>query len=141
MGDSVEEFILYTRKIRDISRFIILLGWTVEYPVFPRGDANSKDWGCLRIIWPIIFQNCMKMKEIGLRGGTLEWQIQNFPERGRQPRVLGKNLSFGKIFAENCMKMKAIEPRRACVPSAALGPGNGGVVPTLLVGKKTEFRK
>ena len=27
------------------------------------------------------------------------------------PSVLGKNLLFGKIFTENCMKMKEIGPR------------------------------
>ena len=33
-----------------------------------------------------------------------QWQIQDLP-------VFGNNLLFGKIFAENCMKMKEIEPR------------------------------
>ena len=34
-----------------------------------------------------------------------------FPKRGDvNPWVWGKNLLFGKIFAENCMKMKEIGP-------------------------------
>ena len=33
-----------------------------------------------------------------------QWQIQDLP-------VFGNNLLFGKIFAENCMKMKEIELR------------------------------
>ena len=35
-----------------------------------------------------------------------------FPRRGRgNPSVLCKNLLFGKIFAEKCMKMKEIRPK------------------------------
>ena len=34
--------------------------------------------------------------------GFLRW--------GRNPRVWGKNLLLGKIFAENCIKMKEIRP-------------------------------
>ena len=41
-----------------------------------------------------------------------------FPRRGGRGAtpVLGRNLLFGKIFAENCMKMKKIEPREASLP-------------------------
>ena len=35
-----------------------------------------------------------------------------------------KNLLFGKIFAENCMKMKEIEPRPGHIHSAPLGSAN-----------------
>ena len=36
----------------------------------------------------------------------IQWRIQDFPEGGANPWDWGKNLLFGKIFAENCMKMK-----------------------------------
>ena len=32
-----------------------------------------------------------------------------FPREGRNPRQVGANLLFGKILAQNCMKMKEIE--------------------------------
>ena len=40
-------------------------------------------------------------------GITVQWWIQDFPERGYQPlNILGKNLLFGKIFSKKCIKMK-----------------------------------
>ena len=46
-----------------------------------------------------------------------QWWIQDFPdswggmgERG-EPMSFRQNLLFGKIFAENCVKMKEIGPR------------------------------
>ena len=48
----------------------------------------------------------------------IQWRIQYFPEGGANP--WGKNLLFDKTFAENCMKMKDIEPKgREC---ASLAP-------------------
>ena len=36
-----------------------------------------------------------------------QWLIQDYPDgQGSNPWVWGKNLFFGKVFAENCMKMK-----------------------------------
>ena len=42
---------------------------------------------------------------------------------------------YGKVFAENCMKMKETGPRRrgACVPSAPLGTANELLMPTSLL--------
>ena len=34
---------------------------------------------------------------------------------GCQPLNLRQNLLFGKVFAENCMKMNEIEPRGGCM--------------------------
>ena len=46
-----------------------------------------------------------------------QWQIQDSPdEGGANPCVWPENLLFGKIFTENCMKMKEIEPRRGARP-------------------------
>ena len=47
-----------------------------------------------------------------------QWRIQNFPDRGGVCSILrlGKNLLFGKIFAEHCMKIKEIGPRERDVP-------------------------
>ena len=49
---------------------------------------------------------------------TCQWRIQDFPDRVgggiADPSIWGENLSFSKIFAENCMKMKEIGPG-ACV--------------------------
>ena len=39
---------------------------------------------------------------------TLQWWIQDFPDGGANLWVWRKNLLFGKISAENCMKMKEI---------------------------------
>ena len=119
----------------------------MEDPGFPRGDANSKDWGCLRIIWPIIFQNCMKMKEIGLRGGTPQWQIQDFPEGGANPEFWAKTYHLARFLPKTALKWKQLDRQGACVPSApwirqctslppVFGSVNGGVVPSLFVGKK-----
>ena len=36
----------------------------------------------------------------------------------------GKSLLFGKIFAENCMQMKEIEPRGRPLDPPMLSPGN-----------------
>ena len=38
-------------------------------PGFPRG-ANSRTWGCQPIIWAILPENYMKMKDIKLRDGV-----------------------------------------------------------------------
>ena len=43
-----------------------------------------------------------------------QWWIQDFLEGGANPSISGKNLLFGKIFAENFMKMK--ERRGAVSP-------------------------
>ena len=40
-----------------------------------------------------------------------QWRIQNFPYGDANPWVWDKNLLFGKILAENCMKMKKISPK------------------------------
>ena len=45
------------------------------------------------------FDSCISVADPGL------------PRRGGNPSVLGKNLLFGKIFAEKCMKMKEIGPK------------------------------
>ena len=45
-------------------------------------------------------------------------RTQHFPDiwgGGRQPQSFGQNLLFGKIFAENCMKMKDIGLRGGAV--------------------------
>ena len=42
------------------------------------------------------------------------------------PWIWGKNLFFGKILAENCMKMKELGPRGQNGPSA-LAPGSTNV--------------
>ena len=44
--------------------------------------------------------------------------IQDFPDGGANPCAWSKNQILGKIFAQNCMKMKEIGPRGG-VPSAA----------------------
>ena len=41
---------------------------------------------------------------------------------GRQPRVWGKNLTFDKIFAEKCTKMKENNPRE--VARVPIPPGS-----------------
>ena len=41
-----------------------------------------------------------------------------FPTGGASPIVRGANLLFGKIYAENCVKMKEIGSTEARVPSA-----------------------
>ena len=41
-----------------------------------------------------------------------QWRIQDFPKGDIKPRRQTPNLLFGKVFAENCMKMKEIELRR-----------------------------
>ena len=55
----------------------------------------------------------------------LHWRIQDFPDGGGGGNswIWGKTLDllFGKILAENGMKMKEIEPR-GYVPSASLDP-------------------
>ena len=38
------------------------------------------------------------------------------PDGERESLSLGENLLFGKIFAENCMKMKEIGPRGGAHP-------------------------
>ena len=40
---------------------------SVADPVFPRRDANP--WGGQAIFWPILPENCMKMKNFWARGG------------------------------------------------------------------------
>ena len=40
----------------------------------------------------------------------IQWRIQDVPDGERQPLVLKRNPLFGKIFAENCMKVKEIGP-------------------------------
>ena len=53
---------------------------------------------------------------------TDQWRIQDFPDARRQPLSLGqKNLLLGKIFAENCMKMKEIG-QKGVEGSASLAP-------------------
>ena len=37
---------------------------------------------------------------------TYWWRIQDFPRGECQSKIGGANLSFGIIFAENCMKRK-----------------------------------
>ena len=40
-----------------------------------------------------------------MRASDFQGRIQDFPERGANPRR-GANLLFGILFVENCMKMK-----------------------------------
>ena len=53
-----------------------------------------------------------------------QWLIQNFPYGDANPWVWDKNLLFGKILAENCMKMKkkldGVGGRASLVPSSDL---------------------
>ena len=42
----------------------------------------------------------------------LRWRIQDFPGGGNNPKEGCANLLFGKHFAENCIKMKEIRPRK-----------------------------
>ena len=44
-----------------------------------------------------------------------------FPRRGRQAQT-GANLLFGKIFDENCMKIKHIGLRRGAIDAHSLDP-------------------
>ena len=39
-----------------------------------------------------------------------------FPRRGRQPLTVGPKKLLGKIFAENCMKMKEFAPKGDATP-------------------------
>ena len=41
--------------------------------------------------------------------GCNQWLIQNFPYGDANPRVWDKNLLFGKILAENWMKIKKLD--------------------------------
>ena len=41
----------------------------------------------------------------------VQWQIQDFPDRDANTWVWGENLLFGRIFTENCMKMKQFGPK------------------------------
>ena len=43
-----------------------------------------------------------------VNGITMQWWIQDLPNGGVKPLILGQKL---KIFAENCMKMKEIGSR------------------------------
>ena len=43
-------------------------------------------------------------------------RIQDFPGRGANPWEANENLLFGKIVAENCMKMKEIGRRGGVRP-------------------------
>ena len=53
----------------------------------------------------------MSVRFINEFHACMQWRIQYFPERGcSNPRAEDANLSFGKIFAENCMEMKEITP-------------------------------
>ena len=55
---------------------------------------------------PVTQTNCIAVTDPG------------FPIRGCQPPSLGQqNLFFGKIFAENCMKMKEIGPGASVAPT------------------------
>ena len=48
---------------------------------------------------------------------------QGFPRPGTStPPIWGKTLSFGKIFAESCMKMKEFGPRGSRTSLASLPP-------------------
>ena len=51
-----------------------------------------------------------------------QWRIQDFPDGGsHEPLDLRQNpiyVLFGKIFAENCMKMKEFGPRGGSAPLA-----------------------
>ena len=49
------------------------------------------------------------------------FNIQDFPDRGANPKG-GVNLLFGKLFAEDFMKLKEIERRGALVPNAPFDP-------------------
>ena len=40
----------------------------------------------------------------------MQWRIHYFPDGGAKPWFWRENLLFGKVFAENCMKMKEIGP-------------------------------
>ena len=35
-----------------------------------------------------------------------QWRIQDFPDGAVNPWIWGKNLSFDKIFPENCIEKK-----------------------------------
>ena len=50
----------------------------------------------------------------------------------------GKNLLFGKVFAENCMKMKEIGPGRAEHPFAPPPPGSANENSHLKCGNSHE---
>ena len=53
----------------------------------------------------------------------MQWRIQDFPDRGAPtPKMLIKSILFGKISAENCMKMKEIGQEGERLPSAHLNP-------------------
>ena len=49
--------------------------------------------------------------------------MQDFPDWEANPLVWSENLLFGKIFVENCIKMKEIGPRGG----ASLAPPRGSV--------------
>ena len=53
----------------------------------------------------------------------MEWHNPGFARAGcHNPRERGcANLLFGKIFAENCMKLKEVGPRGGVFPSDPLG--------------------
>ena len=50
----------------------------------------------------------------------MQWQIQVFPDGGVNHR--GANLLFGKIFAQNCTKMKECGPRLGAHVPASRSP-------------------
>ena len=54
----------------------------------------------------------------------LQWRIQDFSDGGTSPWIWAKSLLFGKIFAENCMKMKEIALRGGIHPWRSHGPAN-----------------
>ena len=55
----------------------------------------------------------------------MQWRIQDFPDRGAPtPKMLMKSILFGKISAENCMKMKEIGQEGERLPSAHFGSAN-----------------
>ena len=60
----------------------------------------------------------------------MQWRIQDFPDGGTYPQGGGANLLFGKIFLENCMKMKEIGPRGGggALPWHPLRPANGMIL-------------
>ena len=50
--------------------------------------------------------------------------IQDFPDGAPNAKGGGNNLLFWSIFPENCVKMKKIEPRGACIRSAPVVSAN-----------------
>ena len=48
-----------------------IAGHPVADPEFSKRGRYPHKWVCQPIIWLILSENCMKMKEIGPRGGAL----------------------------------------------------------------------